>query len=314
MIIPKQIIIEPTSRCNLKCKYCPVLTADKAIDMDLDYFKSIIDRIVFKTTVIPWMNGEPLLHPHYYEMIKYITDKDIPCYVQTNGTICNEELFHHVLMDNSCYQICFSLDGMWNTGSINIARPGSDEKAIKTNINKLLEAKKSFNSNTDIAIKICERGQDYGEIEAFVKYWLEKGMDFVVVGKALTQINEKSMRTSPCQYPDNNFMVIRADGTVVFCAYHLKMVNDKNFAVGKLDAKSSLLKFYNGPAYQLFRIHQHKGIYHKVCRTCGFAYTGLGFNGEVKFRGEGKQVYFHQDYYNQFFSYKKKWKTDEYYE
>jgi radical SAM protein with 4Fe4S-binding SPASM domain len=314
MIVPKQIIIEPTDRCQLRCKYCPILTAKTSRDMSIDMFKSIIDRINFKTTVIPWMNGEPLLHPQYTEMVKYVSSKGIPQYITTNGMKWVDEFFEHITDSyTTCYQLIFSLDGMWDTKSIEKARPASNRERIRANIERFIELKKSKGSKIDLAVKICERGQDYEERERYVNHWLDK-VNFVCVGKALTQKNDESMRSAPCQYPDNNFMVIRANGDVVWCAYNEDMANNPDNKIGNIGMDKPLLDFYNNDKYTEFRENQSKGIYSDICSKCGFAYTGQGLEGVIYFRTHpNRKVYFHRDYYNEFYSLNQKWKNIEYY-
>jgi radical SAM protein with 4Fe4S-binding SPASM domain len=319
MIIPKQIILETTSRCNLRCRYCPSLDRPGR-DMDWDLFKSIIDRINFPTVVIPWMNGEPLMRKDYSEIVKYISSKSLSQYVTTNGTIWNEDFFHHITGQlSTCYQLIFSLDGLLdNSPSIEAARPGSNRSLIGQNIFRLLGLKKSRNSSLRIATKICMRGQDWEEIERYIDFWLKKGVDYVCVGRNLTDDNTPGMRTSPCQYFDNNFMVIRADGELVACAYNEAVVNKHALPLGKVEANNiPLLDIYNNEAYTSLRESQNKGTYSGPCRTCGFAYTGMGFTGEVHLRDPKllqDTIFFHQDYYNMFFSLKKDWKPSSYYE
>ncbi len=318
-LIPKQIDIETTSYCNLKCKYCPSLSKDANVQhMELKLFKSIIDRVNFKTTIVPWLNGEPLMHPNYAEMIKYITARDLPCYITTNGTIWNEELFQHITDITSCYQIIFSLDGIWDkkSQSIEKARPGSDRKQIKENIERFMALHLKKDSRMDVALKICRRGQDYEEVENYIAYWLKQGIDYVCIGSALVDDNTEGMRIYPCQYSDNNFMVIKSDGRLALCAYNDEMTNWDRRAVGKLDKVTSLLDIYNNSHFRGFRELQRKGIFNGPCKSCGFAYTGTGFEGTVKFRDKkllNKIIYYHQDYYNQFFSLRKDWKNSDYY-
>jgi hypothetical protein len=146
-------------------------------------------------------------------------------------------------------------------------------------------------------------------------YWLKrKGIDFVVVGQPLIDDDVDKMRQYQCQYFDDNFMVIRANGRLTFCAYNEEMVNNPDNAAGHLSSKETLLEAYNSKTYKDAREAQRLGVYNKVCEKCGFAYTGLGFQGAIKFRKDPKRkVYFQQDYYNQFFSLKKKWKPTSYY-
>lgn len=318
-LIPKQLDLEVTSHCNLKCKYCPSLSMlAHTGDMDYDLFTSIIDRIDFPCTVVPWLNGEPLLHPKYFEMIEYITDRNIPCYITTNGTIWNSRLFNLLTHETSCYQIIFSLDGIWDkkSRSIEQARPGSNREEIRDNIQAFMDLKRMKGASINIALKICRRGQDYEEIENYIAYWLKKGIDYVCVGSALVDDKIDNMRIYPCQYSDNNFMVIKSDGRVVLCAYNDKMTNDPYYAVGTLDKDESLLDIYNNEYYTNFRENQRKGIFNAPCSTCGFAYTGMGFEGEIRFRNTellDQLIYYHQDYYNQFFSLTKEWKKKNYY-
>ena len=98
-LIPKQVDIEVTNRCNLQCKYCPN-TCNKGFpvgDMDLDFFKSIVDRINFPTTVVAWLNGEPFMHPKYDEMVRYLNAKGQRFYVTTNLTILKKVIGKHLL-------------------------------------------------------------------------------------------------------------------------------------------------------------------------------------------------------------------------
>ena len=68
--------------------------------------------------------------------------------------------------------------------------------------------------------------------------------------------------------------------------------------------------------FTFFREDQRKGHFFGPCATCGFAYTGMGFEGMVHFRDDSlmrESIYYHQDYYNEFFSLTKKWKDKSYY-
>jgi MoaA/NifB/PqqE/SkfB family radical SAM enzyme len=320
MIKPKQVIIEVTNRCNLTCRYCPSAGTDRGKagigDMSLELFKSIVDRIDFDTTVIPWMNGEPFLHPDYLEMLQYLDKASLPYYITTNLTIWRQDIIDHLLSDKSrCYQIIISMDGMPGTGNISKCRPGTIEDSLLINLSNLLGQKMFKKSKKDIAVKICERGQDYSEIEDYVKKYVHvDGIDYVCVGKPLATINEESMRTAPCQYPDNNFMVIRHDGTLVLCAYHQEVANNLVGSYGKLNLTTPLLDYYNNYSITKFRNDQNRGIYPHPCDKCGFAYTGKGYTGAIRFRGEEEKIYYHEDYYNKFFSKKNKQKDDKYYD
>jgi MoaA/NifB/PqqE/SkfB family radical SAM enzyme len=318
MVTPKQVIIEATSRCNLQCKYCPSICGEgyPQGDMSFEFFKSIVDRIDFDTTVIPWMNGEPFLNPEYLKFVQYLNEKKQRFYVTTNLTVFREDVIIELLKEgSSCYQLIVSMDGLFGLGNIPKARPGTDEKQLRANIERLLYLKNLLSSKTKIAFKICERGQDWSEIERYIQYWLaSSALDYVCVGKPLKDTNDETMRTSPCQYADHNFMVIRWDGKLVVCAYNDEAANKGKLSYGTVTRDNNLLELYNNEKIAGFRASQNDGFYPEPCDKCAFAYTGLGFQGQVEFRDDPNTVYyFHQDYYNSFFSKKKEWKPNSYY-
>ena len=321
MIHPKQFILEATNRCNLQCRYCPSVDNDgfPVGDMDVDLFKSIVDRIAAESpesTVIPWANGEPFLHPQYLGMMEYLNNKGLRFYVTTNLTIWRENVLRELLLPGSgCYQLIVSMDGIFGSGNIPKARPGTDEEVLRRNIGRLFALKTEMDSKTDIAFKICRRGQDYGEVERYVQQWLENpDLDFVIVGDALVGENEDSMRTEPCQYFDNNFMVIRWTGDLAICAYCDKAINKLQGSYGKVGLTGSLLELYNNEDIAFRRAEQNAGRFSAPCDTCPIAYTGIGFRGKISFRDNPGQEYWYQrDYYNQFFSKRLHWKPNSYY-
>ena len=310
-LVPKQVIIEATNRCNLKCKYCPSVANNGKFpvgDISVDFFKSIVDRAEKEfpdSTIIPWMNGEPFMHPRYLEMMEYLNVHKRRFYVTTNLTLYREDVLRELLkQDSGCYQLIISMDGLPDTGSIALARPGTDEKLLRSNLNRLLRLAGDMDTETRIAIKICERGQDWEEIEGYIYYYLEdRGIDYVCVGKPLKDINPVSMRQYPCQYFDNNFMVIRHTGDLVVCAYNDDCANSLKLSYGIVTDNGSLLDLYNGPYITYLRAEQKAKRFHGPCKKCSFSYTGSGYQGEVSFRNHPEnKYYFHQDYYNSFFS------------
>lgn len=312
LLEPRQIDIEVTSKCNLQCKGCPTnLQSGAGEHMDFKLFKSIVDRVNWDCTLVPWLNGEPLLHPRYADMIQYIVKSGHRAYITTNGHYWNEKVFQTITDVNSIYQIIFSLDGIpedWSR-SIELARPGSDRVLVMKNLNKFAKLKAMKGNNIDLAVKICERGQDWEEIENYVGYFLAwPEIDFVIVGKMLDRETEPGSRIYPCRYSDNMFMVIRSDGEVVACSYHPEVHNENYFKFGNVRNDIPLLEIYNNEKMRRFRENQRNGIFEGPCKTCGFAYTGDGFLGHIQFRNEKlkekypRGVYWHNDYYNQFFS------------
>ena len=319
---PKQIYIDVTSACNLRCKFCPRAQGIHE-HMDFDLFTSIVDRAqkeMPQTSILPWMNGEPFLHPLYTDMIRYLERTGMRSYITTNGMIWNDEVFELITEDNGFYQIIFSIDGVSNdprSRSIEIARPGSNRKTILDTIQRFGEMKERKGNHIDVAVKAIRRGQDWEEHEHFIAEWLQKSfIDYVCIGDALIQHNEDPMRIYPCQHPDNNFLCIKYDGAAVACPINPEMVNNPKWAMGQVDKTTPLLELYNSGWYLLFRENQRAGVFLEPCAHCGFAYTGYGLKGVVQFRDPSlglDKVFYRRDHYNSFFSLVDRQKPDAYY-
>jgi len=314
--IPKQIAIEVTNKCQLKCVGCfQNLGLKKHEDMNIDYVKSIIDRNTFGATIIPFLWGEPILYSHIYEMFEYIVKKKQRAYLTSNALIWNDDLFELITQKNSVYQMIFSIDGLPGSRSIEVCRPGSDATTILQNIMRFKALKEKNRNNIDLCLKICQRGQDWEEIENFIYYWLKLGIDYICVGRMLNQ-SGMLLRKYPCQYFNDKFLLIRVDKEIIPCMYCEEVAINNCFEIGKLNDTEDLVKAYNRPVLQELRIEQEHGVFKGPCKNCNSAYTGHGMRGQYVFNDPEKKdigvIYSTQDYYNQTFSLEDKAKGIQY--
>ena len=92
--LPVRLWIESTSRCNLRCGYCPnkdVAKEDHGF-MDFGLYTSIIDQVASHAyDVNLFHRGEPLMHPRLADMVAYARDKGLYTRVHTNITLLNEK-------------------------------------------------------------------------------------------------------------------------------------------------------------------------------------------------------------------------------
>ncbi len=97
---PKRAVIEIHDDCNLKCDFCwthsPLLETPgegrkKMLDVDM-FYKYVDELASIPVEVIELCAvGDPLYHPHVWEMIHYIRQKGIPVRISTNGTLINKK-------------------------------------------------------------------------------------------------------------------------------------------------------------------------------------------------------------------------------
>lgn len=305
MRTPRQIAIEVTNKCNLKCAECPqhAWTKDKVYpvgNMNFDLFKWIIDGINFETRIALWLDGEPLVHPKYFDMVDYIdTYTDIPWTITTNGMLLDESVIERLLASRNLYQVIFSVDGFYDE-TMETIRPGANLSYIKGAAERL-----KGHGNFTVGAKLTEKGQDYQEIEDFILYWTDK-VDYAIVGKNLGKINKESLRRYPCRYFDDMLMEIRWDGRLIPCSYNLEAALGNKIDLGYVQDSPNVLEAYNNEGYRRLRKLHYDGRFPDPCKYCGFAYTGDGFQGTLSPRNSGetqRPLFYHEDYYNRFYSY-----------
>jgi len=91
---PEEIQLEVTNRCNFKCKMCPrekMNLPEK--DMSIDTLDKIIKNLIrpYRFILTGW--GEPLLHPHFFEIVIKIREKFPSAKIDftTNGILLDEK-------------------------------------------------------------------------------------------------------------------------------------------------------------------------------------------------------------------------------
>ncbi|MBL7154918.1 MAG: radical SAM protein [Candidatus Portnoybacteria bacterium] len=104
--LPWEVMIEVTSHCNFKCKFCfnQISFAEygrKIKEFSTDYLKKIIDEVAKKgIKIIRFTGGEPLLRKDIFELLKYSKNKGLEVRLNTNASLINQKVarkFRNVL-------------------------------------------------------------------------------------------------------------------------------------------------------------------------------------------------------------------------
>ncbi len=90
--LPRQVDIEISTMCNLNCKMCKRQKLDFGNKfMDFEDFKKIIDKIPKDVEIISFGGyGEMLLHPRFFDILKYTKEKGFLVQVTSNGLLLTE--------------------------------------------------------------------------------------------------------------------------------------------------------------------------------------------------------------------------------
>jgi radical SAM protein with 4Fe4S-binding SPASM domain len=108
-----------TSECNLQCAHCYDDTEEHN-HMRVEDCKKVIDTFLkycstFKKMPVIWLTGgEPLLHPHFWDILDYIEEKTSSrCYaaILTNGMAMTEDVVHHLESYSMRMDCQISFDG-----------------------------------------------------------------------------------------------------------------------------------------------------------------------------------------------------------
>lgn len=86
IILPIHVQFIPTNRCNLKCLFCSCANDDRKTEMSLKDARKLIEimKNLGTRSVTITGGGEPLLHPHFSEIIKAFNEADIEV-----GLVCH---------------------------------------------------------------------------------------------------------------------------------------------------------------------------------------------------------------------------------
>lgn len=144
---PSRLWIEPTSYCNLKCVMCLNKDLQKPMlgYMDFNLYKKIIDEISGKVyDIYLHHRGESLLHPRFFDMVRYAKGHGIYTRLHTNATLLNEEKASGVI-DSGLDFLSFSFDG-YDKETYESIRHGAQFESTFENIVNFLRLKKKRKS------------------------------------------------------------------------------------------------------------------------------------------------------------------------
>lgn len=103
-----------TRTCNLKCKHCYSSSESKVYENELtteEALKFIDDLADFKTPVILFSGGEPLIRQDFFTLAQHAAAKGIRPTLSTNGTLITPEIAQKI-KDTGVGYVGISLDGL----------------------------------------------------------------------------------------------------------------------------------------------------------------------------------------------------------
>ena len=167
---PKHLLIETTTRCNLRCKQCAhIINKYDFADMQLETFYKLRPLFPHAEMVALYGHGETFLYKHFFEMLEELKQHDLSVYVTTNGTLITQEVAER-LVDLKLDKLAFSLDAA-TPELFNDIRRGADFEKVIQNIRRINALKKQHkrDDKPTMSIMYCAMKSNIQELPKLVR-------------------------------------------------------------------------------------------------------------------------------------------------
>jgi len=296
---PFMLMLEPSSLCNLHCPLCAVgagkLTRSQG-HMPLKQYTRILNQMgphLLHLTL--WNQGEPFLHPHLIEMIRYAKARKMTVLTSTNGHFLDDDRMARRLVRSGLDDLIVSLDGI-SPETYQGYRKGGDLDRVLEGIRTLVRTKRRLRASRPfIELQFLIMRHNEHEIEAFRSLAKTLGTDRISL-KTLQVSTLQEARTylprrrSYRRYRLENGVirlrgklshhcrwiwfcpVINSDGTVCACCFD----KDNQMPLGNAFGDGPVAEIWHGQAYRSFRGRILAARDHiPLCRNCSEGLTRL---------------------------------------
>ncbi len=148
--MPMSLSIEPTTSCNLRCPECPSglrsFTRPTG-HIQLELYDYILEQLAPKLLVlILYFQGEPFIHPRFFEMIQRAAAKKLYTITSTNGHFLSEENARKTV-ESGLDRLIVSLDGL-SQETYSAYRKEGKLQEVLAGIQRLVKWKTKLKSHT----------------------------------------------------------------------------------------------------------------------------------------------------------------------
>lgn len=292
---PNRITVELTNNCNVSCTFCN----RQKICMDIGYmsdelFYKIIDEASehLPMKLVPFFRGEPLMHPHIIDFIKYAKSKGIgPIQMASNALLLDDKM-QDELIESGIDFISFSLDTTDEkvyaesrlTGDLAISSANVESMGLKCKKRK----EKGLFAPT-IQVSTIDLDQYRENHDDFIKKW-KKYVDIVRIyeqhdekGRLVNVDVQKKLDVFEHQMPCRKIftdMIIYWNGKLALCNYDW----DEKRPIGDV-SKMSLQEAWDSEEFERIRkMHLSGEFDDSMCSECHhwkIDYVDNGFLGKV---------------------------------
>ncbi len=172
------IQIEPTTRCNFTCGFCCGRSMVQS-DIDVARFERALDDYAGARHLELQGEGEPLMHPRFFDMIDLARARGVRVSFITNGSLLSPENVDRLLRSGAVEKVSISLESA-DGATFRAIRGGKLEKVV-AGIERLVAERKARGLTRPVvgfSVTLLRRtkGHQGGIVELYRRLGLDGGM------------------------------------------------------------------------------------------------------------------------------------------
>jgi MoaA/NifB/PqqE/SkfB family radical SAM enzyme len=179
--------IEVTTRCNFTCGFCSGRHMPQA-DIDYDLFLRTLERLPELTHLDLQGEGEPLMHPRFFDMLEATKRRGIHTYFITNGSLFSSSAIEKILQANVRH-IAVSIESP-EPKEFQRIRGGKLQKVLR-GIRQLLTARRELGlEGPAVGFAVMVMRSTISSFERILELYEELGMDGGVSVQTLQRMSQ----------------------------------------------------------------------------------------------------------------------------
>ncbi|HYD94885.1 MAG TPA: radical SAM protein [Noviherbaspirillum sp.] len=196
--LPRYVQIEPVGQCNLRCRMCPIqFRADGAPGqprafMDLEVYRRLVDQFPDMEELQLQGLGEPLLHPHFFDMVRYAAQRGVRVSTNTNLTVLSEHGADECVA-SGLHTLHISLDGA-TAATYQAIRIRARFERVLRNLRRLTAARARLQSSLPhLRLVAVVMRENLEELPQLVQLAHAEGIDTVFVQHLCHDFGESTL-------------------------------------------------------------------------------------------------------------------------
>ncbi len=174
--LPRQLQVELTNRCNLRCKMCQrSLLKVPEVDMPRDVFDALVGNLRGVKDIVLRGWGEPLMHPNFLEFVDRI-GRDAPwvnIQITTNGHLLRGDILEGII-DSGLSRVAVSIDRLRGGEGSGHANP----EKVAANIEELIRRRGASSLPQLVLQPTMQRG-GLNDVLDLIRFAKDVGADMV---------------------------------------------------------------------------------------------------------------------------------------